>query len=77
MTPKPAAAHALTRWIALTVGAFSIVGVLVGAGVNYGQHLRADAEQDARLRTLEDRVRDLERQAVYIHGMALPHAPKE
>ena len=56
---------------------YPIVGVLVGAGVNYGQHLRADAEQDARLRTLEDRVRDLERSQVFLHATPLPHAPKD
>lgn len=69
---------ALTKWLALTVGAFSIGGVLIGAGISYGQHIRADDEQDSRLIRLEERVRDLERANRYEHGDfgQLPNAPK-
>ena len=70
--------NALTKWLALAVGTFTIGGVLIGAGISYGQHIRADQEQDARLVLLEERVRDLERANRYEHGEIglLPHAPK-
>ena len=58
----------MVRWIGLAVGLFSIVGVLVGAAISYGQHVRADQEQDRRLAGLEDRVRDLERAERFLHG---------
>jgi hypothetical protein len=68
--------NSMVKWIGLAVGLFSIVGVLVGAGISYGQHIRADQEQDGRLKQLEERVRDLERADGYLHGDQglLPHA---
>jgi len=78
--------QAMAKWIALVVGVFSILGVVVGAGISYGQHMRADDERDRDLRKhneqidkLEDRVRDLEFANRWSHGDngLLPHAPKE
>lgn len=68
----------LAKWLALAVGLFTIGGVLIGAGISYGQHIRADEEQDSRLIRLEQRVLDLERANRYEHGDVglLPHAPK-
>lgn len=69
LTPeRHQSSNVLVKWIGLAVGLFSIVGVLVGAGISYGQHVRADQEQDARIRQLEERVRDLERADRYLHG---------
>ena len=64
----------MTKWISIAVGLFSLVGVLVGAGISYGQHMAADRYQDDRLTTIEMRVHDLERAMTFQHGDVLPHA---
>jgi hypothetical protein len=59
---------ALIKWIGLIVGLFSIVGVLVGAAVTFGQHLAMDQQQADRLTKLEQRVLDLERASLHYHA---------
>ena len=53
-------ANSLAKIVGLLVGLFSIIGTLLGAGIAWGQHVRADADQDRRLTALEERIYKLE-----------------
>ncbi len=72
MAPERRSQNSLTKLVALLVGGFTIIGMLVGAGVTVGQHLRADNDQDRRIIALEESLRVLQTIAVSEHPRYSP-----
>lgn len=62
----------LLKWLTIIGGAIALMGAVVGVGVSYGSHVRADIDQDRRLSALEERVRVLDVIAVSEHPKYSP-----
>lgn len=50
----------VVKWLGVTVGTFTLLGMVTGAAIAWDRHARADAEQDQRLQQLESQVRAID-----------------
>ncbi len=57
----------LVKLVMALLGFFTLIGVLVGAGITVGQHLKSDEEQDRRLTKIENDLSTLQTIAVSEH----------